>query len=91
MENDSTQILFIALCKIYDNYITPLNCNVKCWKINNLKIAGMSITEFSGPPSLIIFRINPKYYNYLKVIELDTVPFGNVLTEEEKLLRLLRL
>jgi hypothetical protein len=24
--------LFLALCKIYDNYITPLNSRVRCWK-----------------------------------------------------------
>jgi hypothetical protein len=24
--------LFLALVKIYDNYITPLGCSVKCWK-----------------------------------------------------------
>src|SRR5678809_268762 len=24
--------LFIALCRIYDNYVTPLGCRVKCWK-----------------------------------------------------------
>ena len=24
--------LFIALMKIYDNYITPLDCKVRCWK-----------------------------------------------------------
>lgn len=24
--------LYLALVKIYDNYVTPLNCHVKCWK-----------------------------------------------------------
>lgn len=38
--------LFIALCKIYDNYITPLNCKVKCWKSKLHDDGGMFDGDF---------------------------------------------
>lgn len=75
--------LFCALTKIYDNYITPLSTRVKCWKsrlhsdrtmFNGWFIAGMTVTEFTGPPTQITYHIPMEWWDKFKVIELETAP-----------------
>lgn len=47
--------LYLALVKVYDNYITPMDCRVKCWKsrahsdgspmFEGMFLLGMTVTQ----------------------------------------------
>jgi hypothetical protein len=98
--------LFLALVKIYDNYITPLGCNVKCWKsklhhdntmFDGFFILGMIVTR---PPfethknpevSQISYHLPIKYWHLAKVVELERAPVWDGHTSNDVLERLLRL
>lgn len=75
--------LFCALCKIYDNYITPLNTRVKCWKsklhadgsmFENTFIAGMTVKEFVGPSHHITYHMPIEWWDKFKVMEVKNAP-----------------
>ena len=75
--------LFIALCKVYDNYITPLNTRIKCWKskshTNNCYrryyfVLGMTIIQFDGSVRIITYHIPIELWDRINVIEIDSVP-----------------
>lgn len=75
--------LFCALCKIYDNYITPLNTRVKCWKSKmhsdgsmfpEYFIAGMTILQFSGTTKFITYHISMDWWDKFKVVTIDRAP-----------------
>lgn len=98
--------LWIALCKIYDNYVTPLGCNIQCWKSkihnNGIKyegwfILGMSVHE----PSFYVdqpkkdyqlsYHLPEKYWHLAKVLEMPKAPKFDGHTSNDVLERLLRL
>jgi hypothetical protein len=98
--------LFIALCKIYDNYITPIGCNVRCWKsklhhdgtsFEGWFLLGMTVTkpqfDVSFPPDKfdISYHIPNKYWEITNVIALERAPKYDGYTSDDVLERLLRL
>jgi len=97
---DHRNTLFIALCKIYDNYITPLNTRVKCWKsyyhsdgttYDKHFILGMTITEFEGPPKQITYHLPNKYWDKINVLSLGKAPDYDGHTSDDVLKRLIEL
>jgi hypothetical protein len=75
--------LWMALCKIYDNYITPLQSRIKCWKskqhndgsmFNGWFILGMEVTEFTGPKIQLTYHLPLEYWDKINVIELERAP-----------------
>lgn len=75
--------LFVALLKIYDNYITPLNTRVKCWKSlvhNDMTmfpgwfIAGMNIKQFDGTEKQITYHLPIKWFDRINVMVLPVAP-----------------
>lgn len=98
--------LFLALVKIYDNYITPLGCNVRCWKswahddgskCEGWFLLGISVTkpnfDISIPPEKydISYHLPAKYWHLANVIELSKAPPYDGHTSIDVLERLLRL
>jgi hypothetical protein len=98
--------LFLALTKIYDNYITPLDCHVRCWKsrchsdgsyFGGWFILGMTVTKPQFDVSLepeqyqITYHLPDKYWHLAKVIELQQAPEWDGHTSKDVLERLLRL
>lgn len=92
--------LFCALIKIYDNYITPLNTSVKCWKsklhsdgtmFEGNFIVGMTIKEFSGPPSYITYHLPLDWWNKVKVMEIQMAPMYDGHTNDDVIERLMKL
>jgi hypothetical protein len=92
--------LFYALTKIYDNYITPLSTRVKCWKsklhddgtmYEGWFIAGMTVTEFTGPPLQIAYHIPIAWWDKFKLLELDKAPKYDGYTANDVLQRLMKL
>lgn len=74
--------LFAALCKIYDNYITPLNTRIHCWKSKlhsdgtmepNWFIAGMTINK-PDKIEYITYHMPIIWWNNFNVIEIDKAP-----------------
>lgn len=75
--------LFIALLKIYDNYITPLNTRVTCWKsklhsdgtmFEGWFIAGMQVKQFDGTVKYITYHMPMHFWEKAKVMELLRAP-----------------
>ncbi len=92
--------LFIALCKIYDNYLTPLNTRIKCWKSKfhfdgtmdeGWFILGMSVIQFQGPVEYITYHLPLSYWDKINVIELHTAPEWDGHTSSDVLERLMKL
>ena len=98
--------LFLALVKMYDNYLTPLRCEVKCWKsklhddgtmFEDFFILGMTITKpnpvFGGTPLKwdITYHLPIKYWNMANVIALEKAPPWDGHTSQDVLERLLML
>lgn len=98
--------LYLALVKIYDNYITPMRCNVVCWKsklhddgtsLEGWFILGMVVTkpqfEADKPAEKfdIGYHIPLKYWHLANVIELPKAPKYDGYTPNDVLERLLRL
>jgi hypothetical protein len=98
--------LYLALVKIYDNYITPLRCQVVCWKSKlhddgseypGWFLLGMTYTKPSfiegTPPETwdISYHIPMKYWQLANVIALPRAPKYTGYTPNDVLERLLRL
>ena len=98
--------LFLALVKIYDNYITPLNTNVQCWKTKKHDdgtmyegwfLLGMTCIKKSfiagADPEItyISYHLPMKYWHMARVIELDKGPEWDGYTSEDVIKRLLAL
>lgn len=98
--------LYLALVKIYDNYITPLRCQVVCWKSKfhddgsdypGWFILGMTITKSNFvqglPPDVwdISYHIPNKYWHLANVITFPKAPKYSGYTPNDVLERLLRL
>ena len=89
--------LFLALVRIYDNYITPLGCNVVCWKMREDKefLLGMTVTkpqfDVSMPPEkyYITYHIPMRYWRQARVMEMERAP--GYASMEDNLERLFRL
>lgn len=91
--------LFCALCKIYDNYITPLNTRVSCWKSKqhadgtmfaNWFIAGMTIAKVDGT-TYITYHLPMVWWNNFNIIEVDKAPEWDGHTSFDVIQRLLEL
>lgn len=95
--------LFLALVKIYDNYITPLGREVKCWKskfhddgtmFDNSFILGIRAVKVAWladiDPSVIniTYHLPLKYWDRANVIELDKAPKWDGYTSKDVLERL---
>lgn len=92
--------LFIALCKIYDNYITPMNSRVHCYKslkhsdgtmYHDSFILGMVVKQFSGPELQISYHLPLRLWEKINVIELDYAPPYDGHTSNDVIERLLSL
>lgn len=92
--------LFCALCKIYDNYITPFNTRVHCWKSKSHHdgtmfegwfIVGMTITKFTGPVEYITYHLPMSWWDKFKLIEMEKAPQWDGHTSNDVLERLLKL
>ncbi len=92
--------LFCALTKIYDNYITPLQTRVKCWKsrfhsdgssLEGWFIVGMTITEFDGPKSQITYHLPNEWWDKFKLLELSHAPTYDGHTPNDVIERLMKL
>ena len=92
--------LFIALCKIYDNYITPLQSRVKCWKsklhddgtmFDGWFIMGMTITNFEGPPTYITYHLPITLWDKARVMIVPKAPPWDGHTSADILTRLYEL
>lgn len=92
--------LFCALCKIYDNYITPLNSRVTCWKsiLHNdgtmypgWFIAGMTIKQFDGTFKHLSYHLPIDWWDKFKVMEYRTAPEWDGHTSDDVLVRLMEL
>lgn len=69
--------LLIALTKVYDNYITPLNTRIKCWKVktsDEFFIIGLSILEFDGKYSYLAFQYKLEEWEKFNVMQLNEMP-----------------
>ncbi len=75
--------LFCALCKIYDNYITPFNTRVHCWKsklhsdgtmFEGHFIAGMTITQFRGRVKYITYHLPLSWWDKFNLIVMERAP-----------------
>lgn len=98
--------LFLALVKVLDNYITPLDCHLKCWKsrihddgshYDGWFILGITSTKPSfvegQPPTKfdISYHIPDKYWHLANVVELPKAPPFDGYTSKDVLERLLRI
>ena len=98
--------LFLALVKYFDNYVTPLACNVKCWKSRKHDdgsvyegwfLLGLTVTKPSfiagADPEVfdISYHLPEKYWHMAKVIERPKGPPYNGYTPQDVIQRLLRL
>ena len=92
--------LFCALCKVYDNYITPLRTRVLCWKsklhddgtmFEGWFIAGMSVTEFTDKTTYITYHLPISWWDKFNVIELKNAPPYDGYTSDDVLKRLMSL
>lgn len=93
-------VLFMALIKIYDNYITPLNTRVKCWKsklhsdgssYEGWFIVGMTIKQITGPSKQITYHFPMRWFDKINVMSLDRAPEYDGHTSEDVLKRLMEL
>lgn len=71
MRDQLVDSLFIALCKIYDNYITPFNTKVKCWKQieGNVFYLAMNILQFDMKSIQIGMYLPIELYDNINVLE----------------------
>ena len=98
--------LYLALVKIYDNYITPLSCEVACWKsklhddgssYEGWFLLGMTVVKPDpkfGPDVTkfdISYHIPMKYWHLANVMELAKAPPYDGYTSNDVLERLFRL
>lgn len=96
--------LWLALTKVYDSYITPLECNIRCWKSKKHNdgssydgwfILGMTVVKhkFDGGITKedLSYHLPMKYWDVSKVVELEKAPPYDGHTSKDVLERLLRL
>lgn len=92
--------LFCALTKIYDNYITPLNTRIKCYKsklhsdgtmLDGWFIVIMLISKFDGTKEQISYHLPISWWDKFKLLELDKAPEYDGHTSDDVLERLMRL
>lgn len=96
--------LYLALIKVYDNYITPLGSLVNCWKTkvhadgttyDGWFLLGMSVTQrsFDGPEKKfdISYHLPMKYWEHANVIILEKGPEYDGYTGNDVIERLLSL
>jgi hypothetical protein len=88
---------YLALVKFYDNYVTPLDCQVRCWKHgsdDDFFLLGMTITKpnfVAGADPEIFYIVYPmpkQYWNMARVQEITIVP---AFDPEDNIKNLLRL
>lgn len=91
--------LFIALCRVYDNYITPLGSRVKCWKsklhhdgtmYNDSFILGMTISGFRKSEQ-VSYHLPLSMWDDINVLKMDKAPEWDGHTSEDVIMRLLKL
>lgn len=81
---ENLRIIYFALVKAYDTYITPLGPKrVKCWKYklnDNMFILGMTVTYTypagDGGSDNFGYTFNIKYWDDIKVMEVFELPIG---------------
>ena len=97
-------VLFHALIKAYDKYLTPLNSNVKCWKsklhsdgtmFDNSFVVGMSVfkRDFDGTETVkqITYHYPLDWWYRFDCIELEKAPPYDGHSSNDVLERLLSL
>jgi hypothetical protein len=74
--------LFCALCKIYDNYVTPLSSRVTVYKSKKHHdgtmyegwfIVMMIVKRIVGPPIQISYHLPLEWWDKFKVMEKETM------------------
>jgi hypothetical protein len=92
--------LFVALMKIYDNYITPINSRVTCWKslfhadgtmFFGWFIAGMTVKQITGPPKQITYHLPLSWWDKVNVMVYENAPEWDGHDSNEVLKRLMEL
>ncbi len=92
--------LFYALTRIYDNYITPFNTKVTCWKsklhsdntmFEDSFIVGMTVRLFSEEIEYITYHLPLSWWDKFKLLELDKAPPYDGHSSDDVIERLLRL
>lgn len=84
-------VLFCALCKIYDNYVTPLNSSVACWKYQETEltfIAGMTVKQFNGKNRYVTYRIPIKWWPMFNISAVKEPPGIGEIDRKDILLNL---
>lgn len=88
---------YLALIKIYDNYVTPLGCRVRCWKFGKDKDyfeLGMTViqpnfVEGADPETFhVVYHMPKQYWNMAKVQEITILPRFNFDDNIQNLARL---
>lgn len=95
--------LFYALCKIYDNYITPIKqSKVRCYKSKNHHpdngpmfedsfIVWMEVSKFQGPNDIISYHLPLHWWDIFNLMEKEYVPFYDGYSSEDVLQRIMNL
>lgn len=92
--------LFCALCKVYDNYKTPLGSRVFCWKsklhhdgtmYEGWFIAGMTIANLDGKETQISYHLPMDWWDRFNIKEKDGAPKYDGYTSQDVIKRLLDL
>lgn len=89
--------LWIALCKVYDNYKTPLDSRIKCWKSSTHSdgscyvgwfLLGMTVTTFHGDNLQLSYHLPMELWDKVNVLALPVAPKYDGHTSEDVLKRL---
>lgn len=99
-------VLFLALVKYFDNYVTPLACNIKCWKsrmhddgssYEGWFLLGMTVTKpnfiAGADPEVfdISYHLPDRLWHMAKVIEREKAPPYTGYTSKDVIERIMRL
>src|SRR5678815_2430130 len=91
--------LFIALCRVYDNYITPLGCSIICWKsklhsdgtmYDDSFILGMTVSGFRKSHQ-ISYHLPIRLWDDINVMKMDRAPVWDEHTPQDVVERLFKL
>jgi hypothetical protein len=96
MTDEHFDATFLALVKLYDGYITPFDCHVRCWKMRggNEFLLGITVTKPSFTVGAdaeqfhIVYRMPLKYWHVAKVMEVNEIPKHNSEENIENLFKL---
>lgn len=92
--------LFLALTKIYDNYITPLGTRVRCYKsklhedgtmFDDMFIVWMEFINFDQTLTIIDYHLPNDWWDKFNLLELPHSPYFDGHTSNDVIERLMKL